>query len=233
MAKGDYSSARGYFERAQAFTPNYPLLEINLGIAEGGMLRDTAAEAHFRRAIALAPNDAPPYFYYARWLRERGRAEESVAGLLTAIAKNPEHFDSRYLLMQTYAERRDWGPLEALAAGTLKIAPQDAAALRYREAARTGARSSPAPTAEGQLELSLAHYRAGRYQECIAAAKEALRLKPGYAEAYNNIAAASNAMARWDDGVIAAQQAIRLKPDFQLAKNNLAWAQSQKNAAKR
>ena len=36
MARGDYPGAIGYFERALVFTPDYPLLHVNLGIAYGG-----------------------------------------------------------------------------------------------------------------------------------------------------------------------------------------------------
>ena len=55
-----------------------------------------------------------------------------------------------------------------------------------------------------------------------------IRDRPGYAEAWNNIAAAYNSMSRWDEGISACQEAIRLKPDFQLARNNLAWAVDEK-----
>lgn len=48
------------------------------------------------------------------------------------------------------------------------------------------------------------------------------------AEAWNNIAAADEALHRWDEAIAAAEKAIALKPDFQLAKNNLAWSISQK-----
>ena len=76
--------------------------------------------------------------------------------------------------------------------------------------------------------MSLQYHQAGKYQECIDAARKALRLKPDYPEAYNNIAAAYEAMSMWDPAIEAAQQALRLKPDYQLAKNNLAWSMSQK-----
>jgi len=86
-------------------------------------------------------------------------------------------------------------------------------------------------TPEGFLSLSLSYYQAGRYEDCIIAAQQALHLNPNYAEAYNNIAAASNALGRFDDGIRAAQEAVRLKPDFELARNNLAWAQAQRARA--
>ena len=82
---------------------------------------------------------------------------------------------------------------------------------------------------EDYLDRSLAYYVAGRYQECIRAAEEALRLRPAYAEAYNNIAAGYQSMARWDEAIAAAEQAVRLKPDFLLARNNLRYARAQKS----
>ena len=89
------------------------------------------------------------------------------------------------------------------------------------------------PAPDKYLNLSLLYYRAEKYEDCIRAALEALRLNPEYAEAYNNIAAAHNAMQRWTDGIKAADQALRLKPGFELARNNRAWAISQQAAAKR
>jgi tetratricopeptide (TPR) repeat protein len=82
-------------------------------------------------------------------------------------------------------------------------------------------------TPEGYITRSLVYFQQGKYEESLKAAQTALHLRPNYAEAWNNIAAADNAMSRWADGIQAAEQAIRLKPDFQLAKNNLSWAQSQ------
>lgn len=84
------------------------------------------------------------------------------------------------------------------------------------------------PTAENYLNLSLLYHRAGRYQDCIAAARKALLLKPDYPEAYNNIAAAYQSMGDWDKAIAAAQQALRIRPDFVLARNNLAYSQAQK-----
>ena len=231
MARGDYSGALALFERAKVYVPDYSLLEVNLGIVTGQLNRDEEAERHFRRAMELAPDDATSYSLYGRWLRARGRVEESMAALVTAIAKNPSLMDPRYLLMAEYSERREWDNLHALAAQTLELAPGDVAAAGYLHASPA---SEPPPTADSYIDRSLAEYRAGRYSESIAAAKEALRLNPKSAEAYNNIAAAYTAMGNWDEGIRAAREAIRLKPDFQLAKNNLAWAQSEKQrAAKR
>lgn len=78
------------------------------------------------------------------------------------------------------------------------------------------------------LKVSYAMCQAQRDRACIEAARAALRLVPTLAEAWNNIAAAYEAMGQWDEAIDAAQQALRINPDFQLAKNNLAWSESQK-----
>ena len=57
MEAGDYPEALDYFHRAQLLLPNYMFLEINLGIANGAVHNDHEAEAHFRRAIALGPDE--------------------------------------------------------------------------------------------------------------------------------------------------------------------------------
>jgi tetratricopeptide (TPR) repeat protein len=77
------------------------------------------------------------------------------------------------------------------------------------------------------LNLSLLYYNAQDYQGCIDAAKKALALKPDYAEAYNNICSAYNAMNNFAEGVKACEAALRIKPGYPLAQGNLDWAKKQ------
>jgi len=80
------------------------------------------------------------------------------------------------------------------------------------------------PTAQNFLNLSLAYYKANRFNDCVLAARRAASMKPDYAEAYNNMAAGFIALSMWDSAIPAAAEAVRLSPDFQLAKDNLARA---------
>ena len=50
-------------------------------------------------------------------------------------------------------------------------------------------------------------------EDCILAHDEAIRLKPDYAEAYNNRGVAKFALGRYDDALADYDEAIRLKPD--------------------
>ena len=87
------------------------------------------------------------------------------------------------------------------------------------------------PTPDSWLQLSLMYHRAGRYRDCINAATEALKLKPDYAETYNNLAAAYQSLGQWDDAIRASQQALKLNPKLQLARNNLTYSKWQKEHA--
>jgi Tfp pilus assembly protein PilF len=82
--------------------------------------------------------------------------------------------------------------------------------------------------AQQQLTLSVEFYRQGNYAESLSAAKKAVKIAPRYAEAYNNMAAAYNAMGRLDDGMTGADEAFRISPDFRLARNYFACAAARK-----
>jgi tetratricopeptide (TPR) repeat protein len=225
MARGDYTGALDYFHRAEALTPNYYILEINLGVANGAIRNNAEAEKHFMRAIQLAPMEAEPRYYLARWLRDNGRLQEAAANLRFAVRQNPTHIESQYLLMRTDADMLDADDLRTTAQQTLAQFPSDGVAAGWLARAAS-------PTPEAYLNQSLAAYQAGRYADCIAAAQKALQLRPGYSEAWNNIAAAWNAQGKFDEGIRAGEEAVRLNPNSQLAKNNLAWARSQKQRLK-
>jgi len=239
LDKGDAAAALPYFERAAVLAPEYSTLEINLGVTNGSLNRDAEAERHFRRAIQLDPKHAEQYILYGRWLNTKARSDEAVGVLSIALSLNPALMETRYLLLQIYAEHGLWGPLKSLAEESLKLAPDDPGVLSYVRVekqiagqvayAEAQARSRPSP--ENYLELSSLYHQVGRYQDCIAAAKEALHLRPAFAEAYNNMAAAYASLGQWDETIQAASEALRIQPDFQFARNNLEFARSQKNKA--
>lgn len=140
--------------------------------------------------------------------------------------------------MQIRADNGDREGLRREAQETLARFPADSTAASWLARA-AGLPLAPVPppqtamNADIYVAQSLAFYRAGKYPESIRAAQMALKLKPDYAEAWNNIGAAWNRMSRWDQGIAAEEQALRLKPDLQIARNNLAVALSAKQKAVR
>lgn len=237
MEKADFFEAEYYFRKALKIWPNWLYLHINMGILKDAQGYVVEAEQWFLNAIQLAGNSNPePHYYYARFLNQKGKYDNAIANLKTAIQISEAHIMSRKLLMSIYAETARWDELVELANSTLAISASDADALQYLELAK-GRKTqldieadnvNNNPTAEGYLNLSLSYYKKGMFEKCIEACNDALKLKPDYADAYNNICSAYNAMQQWDKGIEACQKALELQPDFQLAKNNLNWAVSEK-----
>lgn len=97
MAKGDYGGAKRDFEHAATLVPDYSVLEINRGIAEGELGDPAAAERHFQRALQLNA-DVNAHYFYARWLAGRGRTEEALLHARAASRLSPAYADARVLL---------------------------------------------------------------------------------------------------------------------------------------
>jgi tetratricopeptide (TPR) repeat protein len=237
MTRGEFAQALQCFERAQLLTPNYALLEINLGVVKGSLARHVEAESHFQRALALSPNHAASHAYYGRWLLERGRYAEAVDRFDKTLRLAPTDQTARGLLMKAQFDQQNWSALRSLVADALKLDAGDVVAAHYQKLiaaldqeirnAEEAVQRMPAP--ETLLQLSLLYYRAGRFAECVRAARDAIRLRPGYAAAYNNLTAGYNAMKQWDDAIAAGMEAVRLDPANQLFRNNLAWAQANRS----
>ena len=60
-----------------------------------------------------------------------------------------------------------------------------------------------------------------QFGEAIAAHRQAIQLKPDFAEAHNNLGNALRSNGQSDEAAASLQQAIRLKPDYALAYYNL------------
>ncbi|PIP55057.1 MAG: hypothetical protein COX07_01995 [Bacteroidetes bacterium CG23_combo_of_CG06-09_8_20_14_all_32_9] len=137
--------------------------------------------------------------------------------------------------MALYNETEDWRNLKKLAEETLQYLPNDAKCLTYIDTAKNKKTkidvaidtAKKNPTADNYLNLSLYYYEAGKYIECINACKEAIKIKPNYVEAFNNICSAYNQLKMYDKAIEACNKALKIDPNYELAKNNIKLAKSQ------
>ncbi len=230
MNAGDTAGALALFNRALMYTPNYATLEINLGVANGALAAGgkpelaAMAEQHFLRAIALAPRDDTTHAFFGRWLLAQGRLPEATAQLQTAVALNGQRAMQRDLLLDAYEQAGDAVLAKQLAEQTLALMPGDASATAVLAGAWHGPANNPAAPF---INASLAAYQAGRYEQSIDAAKQALAVDANSAEAWNNLGAGYGALGQWDRGIAAEQQALLRNPKLQIAGNNLRWFQRQ------
>ena len=165
------------------------------------------------------------YYNNARYLDCVHAAQEA--------AKLKPDYDAAYNnICSAYNMLHDWD--NAIAAGkkAVEINPKNQQAKNNLQlsidsknsisTAENIAKQKPSP--ENYLNLSLAYYNQGRYQDCINAGREAIKLKPDYDLAYNNICSAYNMLHDYDNAIVAGQKAVQINPTNQLAKNNLQAA---------
>ncbi|HEX4084260.1 MAG TPA: tetratricopeptide repeat protein [Chthoniobacteraceae bacterium] len=203
---------------------------MNYGAALMGQGKLQQALAQFQQAKIATPFYPVLYVNLAIDEAALGRQAQASHDFQTALQLGPAIPDShtyyaRWLLEQG---RRDEAAAQAREA--LKLSPADFGA-QILLARIQAAPSSLSP--EMLLSQSLAEFRAGHYLQSIGAAQRALQMRPGYAEAYNNIGASWNSLGRYDLGAAACQQALRLNPQFTLARNNLAYALQMAAAARK
>jgi tetratricopeptide (TPR) repeat protein len=197
MNKGNLLVADNYFERALRYTPRYAYLQVNLGVLKAALGQPAEAERHFREAQQDDPNNPVSYTFFARWLKSLGRTEEARLFAERAVELSPADADARALVDDLNATRPARMP------------------------------SAPVPdTPEGWLTLGQAQYQARRFEDCIRSCEHALQLRPAYAEAFNNICAAENALGNWASAADACEHALAISPDDALARNNLAFAKA-------
>jgi tetratricopeptide (TPR) repeat protein len=183
----------------------------------------TGALNYFHRARALAPEY--PFLLVNLAIAEATtkqlpQAEQHFREALRLAPSTPDSytFYARWLLSQArVTEARE------LLHRALEYSPTDSMAQELLARAE-GRTPGAALTAESYLALSLRCYLEERYAESISASRSALALRPGYAEAWNNIGAVYNRLGRYEKGIAACEESLRLKPDYQLAQNNLKYA---------
>jgi protein O-mannosyl-transferase len=206
---------------------------MNYGLTRMAEGDYATAMAYFERALPFTPNYSLLRINLGIAYGGAGRLADAEREFQTAIRLAPDDWRSHFYYGRWLRQLRRWD--EALA--ELELAarqnPADVDTARELAAARMSSVHAPANTADALLERSLAAYRAGRFRECIELASAALKLRPGYAEAFNNVAAGHIALGEWDEGIAAAQEALRLNPDLEIARNNIAYARQQKQQRSR
>jgi tetratricopeptide (TPR) repeat protein len=223
MARGDYETARAYFERAAVITPNYSTLEINLGIVYDAMGMGPIAESHFTRALALSP-DAASHYYYARRLASSRRGPEAIGHLREAIVDSPGLLDTRHLLMRLLAAQDRDADLRRAAAETLALDPTDAEASAYARGV-SPLRASP----KDAMALGLAALGARRFPDAAEWFRAGVLMDPRSADAWNNRGWAQYEIGFNDAARESFQRSLSINPTHERAVNNLALVTSGRN----
>lgn len=225
----DVTVAREFVERADKAPPQDARSEVLVAEALDRMGLDAQAEVHYKRATTTWPRYAAAMSSFGNWLMVHQRTAEAADWSQRALRLNYFDNQARRNLMDVHSAGFEWQDVTRLAKEALAIEPDDARArlalVTSQDALdRVGrAEHTLAGTANfnDYLTLSVAYYRAKRYDDCIIATKEALKLQPALAEAESNMAACYHALGRDDEAITALRDVVRLRPDFDMAWTNL------------
>jgi len=220
MTKGNYAVAKSYYERAEKIDPAYPPLEINLGIVEGALSNNAAAEKHFKLAMALK-NDVDGHYYYGRWLVSAGRAPEAISELTIASRIDAARPEPRTLLMKLNAAASNTAELERLSRLALSYDPRDRGAL----AALAGSVpiGSPCRGYQECFDQGLPEIGGQQFLDAALSNREAIRYDSRAFDAWTNLGWSLAQIGLDDEAEKAFRRAIELRPNEERGRNNLQW----------
>ncbi len=225
LAKGELQRAKALFDHAATLTPDYAVLEVNRGIAEGALGDAAAAEGHFLRALALSPQSAAPPFFYARWLVDQGRAPEALGQLDAAIARDFGDLAPRKLRLWLAAARDvPPGGARALAQELLPLGGGTDAELRAFAEGR-----HPFGVEDGAAALLADGLAATGRNEHLRAAvsyRMALAKDASLADAWNNLGWALLQLGFAEESVAHFERAAALNGADERPRNNAAEARA-------
>jgi protein O-mannosyl-transferase len=189
------------------------LFLLQPAVSPGGLLAQSQAKSSAEVDLGNS------YRYY-----QLGRYADSIEAARAALKQRRDYAPAWNNIAAGYIGLGLWDDAITAAELSIRLQPGDNQIARNNLA---WAKLNLETTPESYVSRSLGYFQHARYEQAIEAAREALRLRPDYAEAWNNIAASDNCLSRFADAIQAAERALRLKPDFELAKNNLALARSE------
>jgi tetratricopeptide (TPR) repeat protein len=98
LAAGDLAGAERAFLEVRTLRPKDPRAPMYLASVALSRGDESAAKARIDEALRLAPQFVPPLLEYARWLARKGRTEEAVQVVQSAIARRPGDASAQALL---------------------------------------------------------------------------------------------------------------------------------------
>jgi tetratricopeptide (TPR) repeat protein len=142
----------------------------------------------------------PDTLHFALQHHQHGRLHEAAQFYQTLLAVQPGHLEALHLLGVVAHQQGDHARAVLLIGRAIAGNPNNA---MYH------------------ANLAEAHRALGQLNQAVASCRIALRLRPHYPEAANNLGLALLGQGKTDDALASFAEALRLNPDFAMACNNL------------
>lgn len=199
--RGQHTAALQLFDRAITQIPKYPDAHFNRAGALAALGRDLEALAAYEKALALRPTYGDAHLNAGRVHHKLGRREAAVAAFRAAAALSPNDPRGPYNLGVCLTE---------MLAGA-DAATREARAAEARAAFERALALDP-NSAETLYAFATLHSENGDHALAAALVESALRIKPGWSDAWNNLGNHYEGMGRRDAAVAAFDRALALDP---------------------
>jgi len=224
------SAALPHLQRATILRPESSEARYNLGAAlwYGGAREKAIAE--LRESVRLDPGSAGGHAFLGMALLETGDLAGARASLQRAMALSPAmaaaYVDLGVAFLREGNLDKGLGQLEAGLNVPSPVPPTpswDQAIAALRQAVASRRQQSETPEAHNVLGLMLGR-KGAPGDDVVAAFRAAIRIRPDYAEAHNNLGLVLIQSGNDEEGIAALREAVRLAPAYAEARTNLGAA---------
>jgi tetratricopeptide (TPR) repeat protein len=186
-----------------------------LGLALAGAGEYEQAAEAFKRAAEIYPQWAEPRFHLSQVYRKLGRDVAAQVAYSETLERRPDYSTNPPRSFTNPVVKSRAMPRGERAATTVNAATDGSVATTPGD--EDAARRAAPPRAERRdymsaYELGLKNNSEGRYEEAIAALKQAVGMDRNNAGAFWALGAAYAGLGRWRESVDAYEQAVRLDP---------------------
>lgn len=194
---GRLSEAVSALEALRDKLPDVVDIRMSLGMSQRGLGENAQAVREFKKALELAPSNAPAHFDLALCYSRLGQREEAIRELKAALALEPWYTRAEEALADNYIQNKDYVPARAHLNHLLSIDPASYTAhynlgilaameKNWTEAERrmlAALRSDPG-SAEAHNTLGGIYLQRGELERARHEIEEAIRLQPKLAAAH-------------------------------------------------
>ena len=228
--QGNLSAALPHLQRATVLRPEWPEARYNLGAALWYSGAREKAIAELRESVRLDPGSAGGHAFLGMALRETGDLPGARASLQRAMALAPAmaaaYVDLAVIFLRAGNLEQGLGQLEAGLNVPVPVPPPpdwDAAIAALRQAVASSPKRPESHQAQNLLGLMLGR-KGAPGDDVLAAFRAAIRIRPDYAEAHNNLGLVLIQSGKDEEGIAALREAVRLAPAYAEARTNLGAA---------